>query len=259
MGAPISMCFINQVAVVTGASDGIGLAVVQLLAQAGVKVVLNARGVDRLNAVSEALRCAGHEVLAVPGDMTRAAPIRRVMDAALEKFGRLDILVNNVGGSQHGLAFQEVSERAWEQTQNSNLKSAFFCSQAVVAIMEKQGGGQIVNVASLAGRQRSRLSSADYSSAKAGMIGLTRHLAWELGPLGIRVNAVAPGVTLTERVRALWEKRSLEYQSFVLAGIPLGRLAEPMEVARAIVFLASVESSYITGATLDVNGGSFMN
>lgn len=253
------MCFINQVAVVTGASDGIGLAVVQLLAQAGVKVVLNARGVDRLNAVSEALRCAGHEVLAVPGDMTRAATIRRVMDAALEKFGRLDILVNNVGGSQHGLAFQAVSERAWEQTQNSNLKSAFFCSQAVVPIMEKQGGGQIVNVASFAGRQRSRLSSADYASAKAGMIGLTRHLAWELGPLGIRVNAVAPGVTLTERVRALWEKRSSEYQSFVLAGIPLGRLAEPMEVARAIVFLASAESSYITGATLDVNGGSFMN
>ena len=114
-------------------------------------------------------------------------------------------------------------------------------------------------MASFAGRQHSRLSGADYSSAKAGLIGLTRHLAWELGPLGIRVNAVAPGVTLTDRVRALWQTRAPAYQKEVLAGIPLGRLAEPIEVARSIVFLASAESSYITGATLDVNGGSFMN
>ena len=125
--------------------------------------------------------------------------------------------------------------------------------------MAQQGGGSIINVASFAGRQHSRLSGADYSSAKAGLIGLTRHLAWELGPLGIRVNAVAPGVTLTDRVRALWQTRAPAYQKEVLAGIPLGGLAEPIEVARSIVFLASAESSYITGATLDVNGGSFMN
>jgi NAD(P)-dependent dehydrogenase (short-subunit alcohol dehydrogenase family) len=222
-------------------------------------VVLNARRVDRLKAVAKALHDGGHEAVAVAGDITRAATIRRMVQTALKAFGRLDILVNNAGGSPHALAFKEVPEWAWQRTLASNLKSAFFCSQAVVPIMQKQGCGQIINVASFAGRQRSQLSGADYASAKAGLIGLTRHLAWELGPLGIRVNAVAPGVTLTNRVRAMWQKRTRAYQQGVLAGIPLGRLAEPIDVARAIAFLASAESSYITGATLDVNGGSFMN
>jgi len=253
------MRFANQVAVITGASEGIGLAAAWLLAQEGAKVVLNARRLDRLEAVAKEMRRAGHEAVAVAGDMTQAATIRRLMQTTLKTFGRLDILVNNAGGGQHGLAFREVPEQAWQRTLASNLKCAFFCSQAAVAIMEKQGGGRIINVASFAGRQRSRLAGADYSSAKAGLIGLTRHLAWELGPLGIRVNAVAPGVTLTNRVRAMWQQRTRAYQKAVLAGIPLGRLAEPIDVARAIAFLASTESSYITGATLDVNGGSFMN
>lgn len=253
------MSFINQVAVVTGASDGIGLETVRLLAGAGAKVMLNARGEARLNQVIRALRATGYEVAGVAGDITRPAIIRQVFQTTVRKYGRLDILVNNVGGSQHNLAFQAVPALAWQRTMDFNLKAAFFCCQAAVALMQRAGGGRIVNVASVAGRHRSRLSGADYSSAKAGLIGLTRHLAWELGPQNIRVNAVAPGVTLTKRVRGLWQTRTRAYQKTVLAGIPLGRLAEPVEVAKAIVFLAAEESSYITGTTLDVNGGSYMN
>jgi NAD(P)-dependent dehydrogenase (short-subunit alcohol dehydrogenase family) len=171
----------------------------------------------------------------------------------------VDILVNNAGGGTSLRFLEEVTAEDWDLTVNSNLKSAFLCCQGVVPAMKRQRSGRIVNVSSVAGRNVSRLSGPQYSSAKAGVLGLTRHLAQDLGPFGITVNAVAPGPTLVDRVAKKWSFRSEQDRSHILENIPLGRLAQPEEVATVIAFLASADASYVTGVTIDVNGGSFMS
>ena len=155
---------------------------------------------------------------------------------------------------------EDVEVEDWDKVVNVNLRGAFFCCQAVIAQMRKQGaGGKIVNISAMAGRTYATLAGVQYASAKAGIGGLTRQLAREVGPEGINVNAVAPTVMLTgDRVRKLWESKTEEERRAVIEAIPLRRLAEPKEVARAVVFLASAAASYITGVTLDVNGGRFM-
>ena len=184
-----------------------------------------------------------------------------MVQKAIDTFGRIDILVNNAGGALHTPhKLEEVDEKDWDKVVNINLKGAFLCSQAVIAQMRKQGtGGKIVNISALAGRSYATLAGVQYTSAKAGIGGLTRHLAREVGPFGINVNAVAPSVMLTgERVRGLWEAKTEEERKKVIEEIPLRRLAEPREIARVVVFLASDDASYVTGVTLDVNGGRFM-
>jgi NAD(P)-dependent dehydrogenase (short-subunit alcohol dehydrogenase family) len=171
----------------------------------------------------------------------------------------VDILVNNAGGGTSLRYLEEVTEDDWKLTIDSNLKSAFLCCRAVTPPMKRQRYGRIVNVSSVAGRNVSRLSGPQYSSAKAGMLGLSRHLAQDLGPFGITVNAVAPGPTLVDRVAKKWALRSEADRAHILSNIPLGRLAEPEEVATVIAFLASDDARYVTGVTIDVNGGSFMS
>lgn len=252
------MRFDGKVAIVTGSSDGIGRAAALIFAREGGQVVLNARGQDRLEATRTALQAVGKPPLVVAGNVSQAAVVERLVGEALQQFGRIDILVNNAGGGTLLRFLEEVTEEEWDLTVDSNLKSAFLCCKAVAPAMKRQQYGRIVNVSSVAGRNVSRLSGPQYSSAKAGMLGLTRHLAQDLGPFGITANAVAPGPTLVDRVARKWALRSEEDRARILANIPLGRLAAPEEVATVIAFLASDDAAYVTGVTIDVNGGSFM-
>ncbi|MBI1999625.1 MAG: 3-oxoacyl-ACP reductase FabG [candidate division NC10 bacterium] len=252
------MRFDGKVAIVTGSSDGIGRAAALIFAREGGQVVLNARGQDRLEATRTALQAVGKPPLVVAGNVSQAAVVERLVGDTLQQFGRMDILVNNAGGGTLLRFLEEVTEEEWDLTVDSNLKSAFLCCKAVAPAMKRQQYGRIVNVSSVAGRNVSRLSGPQYSSAKAGMLGLTRHLAQDLGPFGITANAVAPGPTLVDRVARKWALRSEEDRARILANIPLGRLAAPEEVATVIAFLASDDAAYVTGVTIDVNGGSFM-
>jgi NAD(P)-dependent dehydrogenase (short-subunit alcohol dehydrogenase family) len=253
------MRFDAKVAIITGSSDGIGRAAALIFAREGGQVVLSARGRDRLEAARASVQAVGKPPLVVAGDVSQASVVERLVGETLQHFGRVDILVNNAGGGTSLRFLEEVTAEDWDLTVNSNLKSAFLCCQAVVPAMKRQRYGRIVNVSSVAGRNVSRLSGPQYSSAKAGVLGLTRHLAQDLGPFGIGVNAVAPGPTLVDRVAKKWSLRSEEDRSHILENIPLGRLAQPEEVATVIAFLASGDASYVTGVTIDVNGGSFMS
>ena len=253
------MRFDGRVAIITGSSDGIGKAAALIFAREGGRVVLSARGQDRLEAARAAVQAVGKPPLVVAGDVSQAAVVQRLVGETLQHFDRVDILVNNAGGGTSLRFLEEVTEDDWNLTIASNLKSAFLSCQAVAPAMKRQRYGRIVNVSSVAGRNVSRLSGPQYSSAKAGMLGLTRHLAQDLGPFGVTVNAVAPGPTLVDRVARKWTLRSEEDRSHILGNIPLGRLAQPEEVAAVIAFLASDDASYVTGVTIDVNGGSFMS
>jgi NAD(P)-dependent dehydrogenase (short-subunit alcohol dehydrogenase family) len=253
------MRFEGKVVIVTGSSDGIGKTAALLFAREGGQVVLNARGKDRLEAARAAVQAVGKPPLVVAGAVNDPAVVERLAEETLRQFGRIDILVNNAGGGSNLLSLEEVTEEDWDSTVSANLKSAFLCCKAVAPAMKRQRYGRIVNVSSVAGRNVSRLSGPQYSSAKAGVLGLTRHLAHDLGPFGITVNAVAPGPTLVDRVAKKWAQRSEEDRNRILANIPLGRLGTPEDVGRVIAFLASDDAAFVTGVTIDVNGGSFMS
>jgi 3-oxoacyl-[acyl-carrier protein] reductase len=248
----------ERVALVTGASRGIGASVAEILARRGAKVAVSARTVSDLEAVAASIRKNGGEALAVPCDVVEPAQVDAMVETVVKKWGRLDILVNNAGLGTPAKPVEEVLPEEWDQTILLNLKSVYLCIRAAAPVMKRQKYGRIVNVTSLAGRFFSRLSGPHYSAAKAGVVGFTRHMAAELGPFGVGVNSVAPSPVLTARVKVKWEARPEEERKRILAGIPLGRLAQPEEVATVIAFLASDDASYVNGACIDVNGGSYM-
>lgn len=248
----------DRVGLVTGASRGIGAATAEVLAERGARVALAARTGGDLDRVAGGIKAAGGQALAVPCDILNQNQVEAMVKRVLDEWGRLDILVNNAGLGTPTQPVETISSSDWDQTIALNLKSAFLCVRAVVPIMKRQKYGRIVNVSSFAGRNFSRLSGPQYSAAKAGILAFTRHMAVELGPFGISSNSVAPSVVLTARVKAKWEARTAEEQEGVLAGIPLRRLAQPAEVATVIAFLASDDASYVNGACIDVNGGSYM-
>jgi NAD(P)-dependent dehydrogenase (short-subunit alcohol dehydrogenase family) len=190
--------------------------------------------------------------------VTQAADVARIVSLAHTQGDGIDILVNNAGGGTMARWLDDLDEAAWGQSLQANLTSAFLMTKAVVPHMRKQRRGRIVMVASIAGRNMSRLSGPEYSAAKGGMLAFMRHLAVELGPFNVTVNGVAPGPTMVERVARKWELRGAEEREKILRNIPLGRPAQPEEIAAAILFLASDDASYVNGACLDVNGGSFM-
>jgi len=259
----------GRVAVVTGAGQGMGLAIARACALEGAKVAIADVNEKTIAAAVEEIR-AGEigscppfsraEALGVRMDVTDKTQVEAGVQKVLAAWGRIDLLVNNAGGAlntPHKLA--EIEERHWDLVVNVNLKGAFLCCQQVIPAMERQGGGAIVNISALAGHWRASLAGVQYTAAKAGIEGLTRQLAYDFGPRGIRVNAVAPTVTMTgDRIKGLWDEKGQEEKDRVLAQIPLRRLSTMEEIAAAVVFLASDEASYITGITLDVCGGRYL-
>jgi len=248
----------KRVALVTGASRGIGASTAKILALRGARAAVSARTVSDLEGVAAHIRKNGGEALVVPCDVVDPSQVGSMIEAVLKKWGRLDILVNNAGLGTPAKAVEEVTPEEWDETIRLNLKSVFLCIRAAAPVMKRQKYGRIVNVSSFAGRFFSRLSGPSYSSAKAGMLGFTRHMAAELGPFGVCVNSVAPSPTLSERVKVKWDSRPEEERQKILSGIPLGRIAQPEEVATVIAFLASDDASYVNGVCIDVNGGSWM-
>jgi len=221
-----------------------------MLAAEGAKVVLG--DVADLDEAVGAVREAGGEAIATQLDVTSAASAEAAVNLAVERFGALDILVNNAGIAGRG-ALLEVTDELWDRILTVNLKGPFICARAAVPKM--RSGSAIVNVASLAGRASSPAMACAYSASKAGLLGLTRHLAKELAPLGIRVAAVNPGVVETSMMQLGYDAERL---TETLRTVPLGRPAQPEEIAKVITFLASDDASYVTGASLDTNGGIFM-
>jgi NAD(P)-dependent dehydrogenase (short-subunit alcohol dehydrogenase family) len=250
----------DRVCIVTGASKGLGRAIALALSEEGARVAVNGRNETDLEKLAEEIQQKGREVFIATADVSQSEEVNRMVDLVVKRFDRVDVLVNNAGGAMFtNHVFAEVTEAEWDKVVDTNLKGAFLCCKAVVPHMVRQGGGRIINLSSLAGRSCSRLAGVQYSCAKAGIQGLTRHLAMELGPSGIIVNAVAPGIIFSDRVRKLYESKPEEEKRKIVAGTPLGKMGELKDVTAAVVFLASNKADYINGATIDVNGGAYMS
>ncbi|MGP3560918.1 3-oxoacyl-[acyl-carrier-protein] reductase [Geobacillus sp. BK01] len=243
----------GKVALVTGASRGIGRAIALELARQGANVAVNYAGNEaKANEVVETIRSLGREAFAVQADVACAEDVERMVKTVLDQFGRLDILVNNAGITRDNLLMR-MKEEEWDAVINTNLKGVFLCTKAATRTMMKQRYGRIINVASVVG-VIGNPGQANYVAAKAGVIGLTKTAARELASRNITVNAIAPGFITTDMTEGLSE----ELKADMLKQIPLARFGEPDDVARAVAFLASDAACYMTGQTLHVDGGMVM-
>jgi NAD(P)-dependent dehydrogenase (short-subunit alcohol dehydrogenase family) len=243
--------FTGRVAIVTGAARGLGLAAARRLHERGASVAINVR--DRARAEAAA-RSIGDQVLAVPGDIAAAGIPEEIVRLTLERFGRVDIVVNNAAMAR-STRFHNLSAEEWRATLEVNLTAPFLLTRAALPAMKEQRYGRIVNISSSAGRMVSTLGGAHYTASKAGLLGLTRAAAKELGQYGITVNAVCPGMIETELTR---EHATPELLHRLAASYPVPRLGTSLEVADLICFAASEAAGYITGASFDINGGDLM-
>jgi 3-oxoacyl-[acyl-carrier protein] reductase len=248
------MRFQDQVAIVTGGAKGIGKAVALAFVREGARVVLVDVDKAGLSALREQIEKGGGRVLAVPCDISSNSAVEEMVNLVENTFGRIDILVNNAGIIRRG-TIETVTEVEWDWVLAINLKGTFNCCRAVVGPMKKRGGGNIVNVSSIAAKLGDITSAPGYASSKAGGDALVKTLARQLASRGIRVNAVAPHAIETE-MSAQWPE---EKRREIIASIPLGRLGRSEDVAEAVLFLASESASFITGEILDVNGGMLMD
>ncbi len=242
----------DKVALVTGASQGIGWDIAQALVVAGAKVAVAARTEEKLALLVGEIEAAGGEALAVKMDVADAEQVKAGFKQVLEKFGRLDILVNNAAITRDGLAVR-MKPDDWDTVIRTNLTGAHLCIQQALGTMMRARAGRIINVSSVVA-QMGNAGQANYVAAKAGLIGLTKAIAMEIASRNITVNAVAPGFIETPMTDVLSDQVKEELK----ARIPLGRLGVPRDVAASIVFLASEEAAYITGHVLDVNGGMYL-
>jgi NAD(P)-dependent dehydrogenase (short-subunit alcohol dehydrogenase family) len=243
-------------AIVTGASRGIGRAIALGFASAGADVALVSRKIDALRAVATEVEALGRRAVPIACHMGRSAEIRAMIERAAAELGGLDVLVNNAGANPVMAGIADLTEEAWDKVMDVNLKGPFIASQAAIKVFRRQGrGGTIVNVSSNASVDPSPLLSA-YSISKAGVNSLTKLLARELGREGIRANAIAPGLVETRMAEALITNPAIHERA--VSGAALGRHAQPDEIVGAALFLASAASSYMTGQTIVVDGGSFL-
>ncbi|MEI2778272.1 MAG: SDR family NAD(P)-dependent oxidoreductase [Tetrasphaera sp.] len=244
----------GKVAVVTGASSGLGVAYAAALAQAGAALALGARRADRLDDTVRAVREAGGQAIGIPTDVCRIEDCAALVAGALESFGRVDILVNNAGtgGEYHGVV--DDPPEHFRRTVDINLHGSYWMIQACARVMGP--GSSIVNISSVMALTTAKMPAAAYSASKAGVLGLTRDLAAQLGPMGIRVNAILPGVFPSEATAHYSENYR---RKIVAAKIPIGRIGKPEEIAAVVVFLASEAAAYITGVSLPVDGGVLIN
>jgi NAD(P)-dependent dehydrogenase (short-subunit alcohol dehydrogenase family) len=254
------MRFEGKVALITACASGIGRATAGIMAREGATIVAVDNNAARLEKTVTELEAAGGTAQGALCDALDAAEVEPLVDGIVRQFGRIDILVNAVGGStiipRSGATVDELSLSDWKAIIDFNLDGTFLFTHAVVPVMKRQQSGKIVNLASIAGRGRSASSSAAYAAAKGGIIAFTKKLSYEVGPYGININAIAPSTTLTERIRPHWERRSQEDQARAIDATPLRRVAEAVDQARVICFLASQDADFITGVTIDVTGGS---
>jgi 3-oxoacyl-[acyl-carrier protein] reductase len=241
-----------RTALITGASRGIGRACAQGLAAAGYRLVLAARTLDKLEESAQLTRASGAETFIVEIDLANSDSITAGITRAAKEFGRIDILVNNAGMTKDGLAVR-MKKADWENVLNTNLSGSFYAIQQVLPGMMRERWGRIVNISSVVG-ERGNPGQANYVASKAGLIGLTKSLAQEVGSRNITVNAVAPGFVATDMTHGL----SDELKAKMIAETPLKRMGTPEDIAAAVKFLASEEAGFITGHVLDVNGGIYM-
>ncbi len=249
---PSCILLTGKVAVVTGGGAGIGRGIADGFAAFGARVVLFERDEARVATAAEEIGSTGAEVLGLTVDVRDGEAVETAVAATCEHFGRIDILVNNAGGV-FAAPFLETSEKGWDALHRANLKHIYHCTQHVGRRMVEQGdGGAMINVVSIEGVRAAPLY-ATYAAAKAGAINFTKTLALELAPHGIRVNALAPDICVTEGLEALMTKESLQRATRT---VPMGRLGDPSDLAGAAIFLASEMSRYLTGETLHVDGGT---
>jgi 3-oxoacyl-[acyl-carrier protein] reductase len=242
----------GRIALVTGASQGIGRACAIALAKSGASVALAARNLEKLEAVAAEITAAGGAAHPFVLDIASEDSIKACAKAVIEKFGKLEILVNNAGITRDGLALR-MKRADWDEVLNTNLTGAFLLTQAVLSPMLRARWGRIINITSVVG-EMGQAGQANYCASKAGLIGLTKSLARELASRGITVNAVAPGYIETAMTAILND----EQKAAMMKEIPLARAGTDQDIAAAVAFLASEDAGYITGHTLDVNGGMYM-
>src|SRR5882724_10661308 len=248
---PMPDDFTGRVALVTGAFRGFGRAIAERLAARGASVAVNVRDAERAEATA---RLLGDRGFPVPGDLAKPSDLQSIVARTLDRFGRIDILVNNAAVAL-STRFEKIEEEEWRRTFDVNVTAVFLLIRAVLPAMKEQGYGRIINLSSTAGKSVSTLGGAHYTASKAGLLGLTRAAAKELGPFGITVNAVCPGLIDTELTRehATGDELAAHARSF-----PIPRLGPPAAAADLLAFLAPEQAGYITGASLELNGGEPM-
>jgi len=243
----------NKVAIITGASRGIGREIALLFAKEGAKLTITARNEELLKTLSDEIKALGFaEPLLCSLDVKDSEKVEEMVDKTLDKYGRVDILVNNAGVTRDGLMLR-MSDADWDDVLDTNLKGAFICMRSVAKTMMRQRSGRIINMASVIGLI-GNAGQANYAASKAGIIALTKSAAKELGSRNILINAIAPGFIDTDMTQAL----SDDIKNAILKSIPVGKLGQPADIAKAALFLASDESSFITGQVITVDGGMVM-